>query len=245
MSVLDGRVALVSGGSQGMGESHTRAIVAAGGSVVIGDVDEERGSALARELGARVGFVRLDVTDASSWDHAVAHCVDTFGGLDILVNNAGVLRLGPLVEITDEDWDLVIRVNLSGTFKGIRAAAPALARSGSASIINISSTAGLKGFAGASAYASSKWGIRGLTKSAALELADQGIRVNSIHPGNIRTRMIDGLFEQFPHVAQGRAGESAEISALVVFLASDASSFSTGSEFIADGGETAGLPAFE
>lgn len=243
MADLTGKVALVSGGSQGMGASHARAIVRAGGSVVIGDVDEEKGRALADELGDAAHFVRLDVTDTESWERAVAESEERFGRLNVLVNNAGILRLNPIVDTPDDEWELVLRINLTGTFKGIRAAAPALERAGSASIINISSTAGLKGFAGSPAYNTSKWAVRGLTKSAALELADHGIRVNSVHPGNVRTQMIDGLYDGFPHVPQHRAADPSEITALVVYLASDESSFSTGSEFIADGGETAGLPA--
>lgn len=243
MGTLDEKVVLVTGASQGMGASHVRAVVDAGASVVIADVDADRGEALAAELGPKAVFVLLDVTSTQSWEAAIKATVSAFGGLDVLVNNAGILRTNPVVETSDDEWDLVLKVNLTGTFKGIRAAAPEMAKRGSTSIINISSTAGLKGFAGSSAYISSKWAVRGLTKAAALELASQGTRVNSIHPGNIKTQMIDGLYEDYPHVAQGRAGEPQEISALVVFLASESSSFSTGSEFVADGGETAGLPA--
>lgn len=243
MGSLDGKVVLVTGASQGMGASHVRAVVDAGASVVIADVDADRGEVLAAELGPKAVFVLLDVTSTQSWEAAIKATVSAFGGLDVLVNNAGILRTNPVVETSDDEWDLVLKVNLTGTFKGIRAAAPEMAKRGSTSIINISSTAGLKGFAGSSAYISSKWAVRGLTKAAALELASQGTRVNSIHPGNIKTQMIDGLYEDYPHVAQGRAGEPQEISALVVFLASESSSFSTGSEFVADGGETAGLPA--
>lgn len=161
MGSLAGKVALVSGGSQGLGASHVRGIVREGGSVVIGDVDEERGRALASELGDAVRFVRLDVTDTDGWNRAVEATVREFGALHVLVNNAGILRTNPILETSDEEWDLVLRINLTGTFKGIRAAAPALIESGSGSIINISSTAGLKGFAGSPAYNTSKWGVRG------------------------------------------------------------------------------------
>lgn len=243
MGLLDGKVVLITGASQGMGASHVRATIGAGASVVIADVDDARGELLSAEIGENAAFVHLDVTDTNDWDNAVSFAVQKYGGLDVLVNNAGILRTNPILETTDDEWELVLRVNLMGTFKGIRAAVPELSKRKYSSIINISSTAGLKGFAGSSAYNSSKWAVRGLTKTAALELASRGIRVNSIHPGNINTQMIDGLYEDFPHVAQGRAGNPSEISALVVFLASQESSFSTGSEFIADGGETAGLPA--
>lgn len=244
MGELSGKVALVSGGAQGLGASHARAIVIAGGSVVIGDLNEEAGSALAAELGEAARFVRLDVTSTESWREAVEYAEAEFGALNVLVNNAGVLRTSPIVECDDAEWDLVLATNLTGTFKGIRAAAPTLEKHAPASIINISSTAGLKGFAGTPAYNTSKWGVRGLTKNAALELADSGIRVTSVHPGNVNTNMIEGLYEDgFPHVAQKRAADPIEISNMVVFLASDKSSFATGSEFVVDGGETAGLPA--
>mgnify|MGYP001243221366 CR=1 FL=1 len=244
MGELTGKVALISGAAQGLGASHARAIVAAGGSVVIGDVNEEAGEALAVELGDAARFVRLDVTNAESWIEAVRFAEEAFGALNVLVNNAGILRTSPILKCDDDEWELVLAINLTGTFKGIRAAAPVMAKYAPASIINISSTAGLKGFAGTPAYNASKWGVRGLTKNAALELANLGIRVTSVHPGNVKTNMIEGLYEDgFPHVAQKRAAEPAEISNMVVFLASDLSSFATGSEFVVDGGETAGLPA--
>jgi 3alpha(or 20beta)-hydroxysteroid dehydrogenase len=226
-----------------MGASHARSIVLNGGAVVIGDVDEQNGKALVRELGGQARFVRLDVRSNKDWAEAVALAESEFGHLDVLVNNAGILRRAGVVECTDDEWDLVMSINLTGAFKGIRAAVPALARAASSSIINVSSAAGLKGFSGFAAYGTSKWGIRGLTKNAAIELAPLGIRVNSVHPGTIRTQMMDGHDISFAHVPQGRAGDPDEISNLVVFLASDESSFSTGAEFAADGGETAGLPS--
>lgn len=244
MGDLTGKVALISGAAQGLGASHARAVVAAGGSVVIGDVNEQAGRALAADLGDAACFVHLDVSSTESWLEAVRFAEEAFGALNVLVNNAGILRTSPIAECSDEEWALVLGINLTGTFKGIRAAAPTMAKYAPASIINISSTAGLKGFAGTPAYNTSKWGVRGLTKNAALELADSGIRVTSVHPGNVNTHMIEGLYEDgFPHVAQKRAADPIEISNMVVFLASDKSSFATGSEFVVDGGETAGLPA--
>lgn len=242
MNRLNGKIALISGAAKGMGASHARAVVAEGGSVVIGDVDEQNALALVEELGERAAFARLDVQVSQDWDNAVQRALDAFGGLNVLVNNAGILRSADIVDMPDADWDLVLGINLTGVMKGMRAAIPALVQSGNSSIINISSTAGLKAFPGTAAYNTAKWGIRGLTKTAALELAHQGVRVNSIHPGNVKTPMIDGLYMDFKHVAQGRAAEPNEISNLIVYLASDESSFSTGSEFVADGGETAGLP---
>lgn len=242
MNRLIGKVALISGAAKGMGASHARAIVAEGGSVVIGDVDETNALELVKELGSQAVFSRLDVQVNEDWDAAVKAAIDNFGKLNVLVNNAGILRSADVLDMPDDDWDLVLGINLTGVMKGMRAAIPALTESAPSSIINISSTAGLKAFPGTAAYNTAKWGIRGLTKTAALELAGNGIRVNSIHPGNVKTPMIDGLYMNFKHVAQGRAGDPLEISNLIVFLASDESSFSTGSEFVADGGETAGLP---
>lgn len=243
MSVLAEKVALVTGGSGGLGVSHCRAILAAGGSVVVADVDASAGATLVEQLGSKARFVQLDVTSSESWTKAVEFVEAEFGKLNVLVNNAGILRTSSIQECTDDEWNAVLGINLTGTFKGIRASVALMGKHPPASIINISSTAGLKGFAGVPAYNTSKWGVRGLTKNAALELASLGIRVNSIHPGNIKTQMIEGLYAEFPHVAQKRAGHPEEISNLVVYLASDLSSFSTGAEFVADGGETSGLPA--
>ncbi|MGP3534050.1 SDR family oxidoreductase [Microbacterium sp. RD1] len=239
---LPGKVALISGGAGGMGARHARALVDEGASVVIGDIDASTGSALADSLGDAARFVRLDVRDNDDWASAVSMAEEEFGQLNVLVNNAGIFRGGSVADCTDEQWELVLGINLTGALRGIRAATPALTRARPSSIVNISSTAGLKGFAGAVAYGASKWGLRGLTKDAAIDLAPFGIRVNSIHPGNVQTPMIDGLYANFDHVLQGRAGQPSEISDLVVFLASDESSFSTGAEFVADGGETVGLP---
>ena len=240
---LDGKVVLISGAASGMGASHARAVIREGARVVVGDVADQAGATLVAELGDAARFVHLDVRRDEDWAAAVDTAVREFGRLDALVNNAGILRGAGVVDCTDEDWDLVLAINLTGAFRGIRACVAALEASGAGSVVNISSTAGIKGFADNIAYGVSKWGVRGLTKDAAIDLAPRGIRVNSIHPGNIRTPMIDGLYMDYGHVLQGRPGEPEEISRLVVFLVSDESSFSTGSEFVADGGETAGLPA--
>ena len=160
MPRLEGKVALISGAAQGMGASHARAIVRHGGSVVIGDVDDERGKVFADSLGPRARFVHLDVRNSADWDDAVAMAVREFGCLNVLVNNAGVLRHSGVEQCSDEEWDLVLGINLTGAFKGIRAAADELKNSSPSSVINISSTAGLKGFAGFTAYGSSKWGLR-------------------------------------------------------------------------------------
>jgi len=239
---VDGKVALVSGGARGMGASHSRLLVEEGASVVIADLLDEDGAALAEELGPRATFVHLDVTAPDQWDRAVAHATTTFGSLDILVNNAGIANGAALTEFTDEMWSKIIAINLSGVFYGMRAAVPALARSGHGSIVNISSVEGLQGSPGLHGYVAAKFGVRGLTKSAAVELAAAGIRVNSIHPGLIETPMTTGIDATQLQIPLGRAAKPEEVSRLVLFLASDESSYSTGSEFVIDGGLTSHIP---
>jgi len=241
MDRLTGKVALISGAARGLGAEFARALAGEGASVVIGDVLDEDGRRLAEEIGQAARYVHLDVRDYDQWRNAVELTEQSFGRLDILVNNAGVVRSAPIDEHSLEDWNLVIDVNLTGSFYGIRAAVEALKASGRGSIINISSDAGLQGYGGITGYNASKFGLRGLTKSAALDLGMYNVRVNAVHPGLIRTPLLDGM--EFPqdHVALHRMGEVSEIANLVVFLASDEASFSTGAEFIADGGESAGL----
>jgi len=241
MTRVAGKVALISGGARGMGAAHAELLVAEGASVVIGDILDEEGEATAARLGDSARFVHLDVTKPEDWDAAVRAAVDGFGGLDILVNNAGIANFASIEDYTLEQWNLIIAINLTGTFNGIKAAIPALKESGRGSIINISSTAGIKGVAALPGYTAAKFAVRGLTKEVAIDLGRYNIRANSIHPGNIRTPMTDGLDVDQSLVPLGRMGDASELSAMVLFLASDESSFSTGAEFIADGGETAGI----
>jgi 3alpha(or 20beta)-hydroxysteroid dehydrogenase len=238
---LAGKVALISGGARGMGEAFARAMVAQGANVVLGDILDDEGEALARELGADAVYVHLDVTDREQWAAAVAAAVERFGTLNVLVNNAGIVNFGPIDEYAPEQWDTVIAVNLTGVFNGIHAALDALKQGAPSSIINISSTAGLQGYAALSGYNASKYGVRGLTKSVAIDLGTAGVRCNSVHPGAVATPMTAPLELPQKHVAMRRVGQPEELAHLVVFLASDESSFSTGAEFVADGGETAGL----
>lgn len=241
MSRLKGKVAIVSGGARGLGAAISRRFVAEGASVVIGDVLEEEGAAIARELGECARFVRLDVTDEESWTGAVATAVSEFGYLDVLVNNAGISNKGMLGEYTLQDWNAIIGVNLTGTFLGISSAVKELKKSTRGpSIINIASTAALVAYPAISGYVASKYGVRGLTKAAALELAQHGIRVNSVHPGVVETKMTAAADLPQTHVAMKRQGHPSEIANLVLYLASDEAAYSTGSEFIADGGELAG-----
>ena len=241
---LEGKVALISGAAKGMGASHARAVVREGGKVIIGDVLDGASQELAASLGDdRAIAVHLNVVDSDDWHKAVDAGLAKFGKIDVLVNNAGILHAAPIEDYTDADWQRIIDINLTGAMKGIRAIAPTMRKAGGGSIINISSTAGIKGFAGILGYVTTKFGLRGMTKAAAIELASLHIRVNSIHPGNIETDMTAGLYPSLKHVPMDRMGSAEEISNLVVYLASDESSFSTGAEFIADGGETAGMPS--
>ena len=239
MARLDGKVALISGAGRGIGAAIARAMVGEGAKVVIGQRNDAEGQAMADELGPAATFVHLDVTQPAEWATAVATTVATYGTLNVLVNNAGIATYGPIDEYSRADWDATIAVDLTGVFHGIQAAIPALKQAGGGSIINMSSIAGLLGIPGGPGYVAAKFGVRGLTKAAALDLGKYGIRVNSVHPGFVHTAMTaDGPVQ--PRGPLGRGAEPGEIANLVVFLASDESSFSTGSEFVADGGETAG-----
>ena len=241
---LDGKRALITGAARGMGAAHARAFVAEGARVVLADVADDEGRALAAELGDVARYVHLDVTDAEGWTAAVRVAEEEFGGLDVLVNNAGVFLRAPLEETTPETWHRILDINLTGPFLGMRAALGALTASGRGSIVNVSSTAGMEGYPGYHAYGASKWGLRGLTKSAALELASVGIRVNSLHPGGVATPLIEAFREITDADLEGstltRLARPEEVTGLVVFLAGDESSYCTGAEFVVDGGITAG-----
>ncbi|WP_278265454.1 glucose 1-dehydrogenase [Nocardia sp. AG03] len=240
MARLTGKVALISGGARGMGAAHARRFVAEGASVVLGDVLDDDGALVAKELGESAIYRHLDVREPEQWDAAVAAAVETFGGLHVLVNNAGIVNGNRLVDFALDEWQRILDINLTGTFLGMRAAVPAM--TGGGSIVNISSVEGMRGSPGLHGYTATKFAVRGLTKSAALELAAQGIRVNSVHPGLISTPMTEGIPADFLQIPVQRAAEPDEVSALVAYLASDESSYSTGAEFVVDGGLTVGVP---
>ncbi|MEV2225547.1 glucose 1-dehydrogenase [Nocardia vinacea] len=242
MGRLTGKVALISGGARGMGAAHARALVAEDARVVLGDILDEEGAALAKELGDNAAYVHLDVREKQQWQDAVAEAVQRFGSLNVLVNNAGIVNGNLLVDFELSEWQKIIDINLTGTFLGMQTATPAMIEAGGGSVINISSVEGMRGSPGLHGYTATKFAVRGLTKSTALELAQYGIRVNSIHPGLIRTPMTDGIPEDFLQIPLGRAADPSEVSALVTYLASDESSYSTGAEFVIDGGLTVGVP---
>jgi 3alpha(or 20beta)-hydroxysteroid dehydrogenase len=244
---LDGKVALISGGGRGRGQgaAEGRLLAAHGATVVLADVLDEEGEQTAGSIdGAE--YAHLDVTSEAAWDAVVADVVARHGRLDVVVNNAGIARMARLVNATMADWDTTIAVNQTGVFLGMRAGARAMIEAGNGgSIVNISSVAGLQGLFGSTAYTASKWAVRGITKVAAKELGRHGIRVNSIHPGFIETDMLaQGGFDEDPEqrekmarsVPLRRVGQPADIANMVLFLATDASSYCTGQEFVVDGG---------
>lgn len=242
MGRVDGKVVLISGGARNIGGASARMLVAEGAKVVIGDLLDDEGKALAAELGDDACYVHLDVTSEEDWADAVDRTVAEFGRLDVLFNNAGIFNGGQLQRYQRSQWQEMLDVNLTGAFLGMKAAADAMIAAGGGSIINTSSIEGLRGTPWAHGYVASKWGLTGLTKSAAMELAPHGIRVNSLHPGRISTPATDLMPENLIPIPLGRPGQPEEVAAFVVFLASDESSFATGAEFVVDGGTVMHIP---
>ncbi|MFN3424115.1 MAG: SDR family NAD(P)-dependent oxidoreductase [Novosphingobium meiothermophilum] len=247
MGKLEGKVAIVTGGARGMGAATCRRFVAEGARVAIADVLEAEGAALAAELGAAARFLRLDVTSEENWAEVVAAADAGLGPVDVLVNNAGILMFKSLLETTKADYERVLGVNLVGEFLGIKAVAPGMIARGKGAIINVSSVDGMKGANSLVAYASSKWGVRGLTKVAAMELGHKGIRVNSVHPGGVDTVMSnhtgaprEEVDKGYANVPLQRIGGPEEVAAASAFLASDDASYLHGAEIVVDGGMTVG-----
>lgn len=247
---LQGRVALVTGAARGQGEAEARLFVREGASVVVADVLDAEGEAVAKELGTAASYVHLDVTNESDWEAAVAAAVAKFAKLDVLVNNAGIVAMAMLADTTLADYRRVIDVNQIGVFLGMRSVISAMTAAGGGSIVNISSIDGMAGMAGMTSYVASKFAVRGMTKTAALELGPRGIRVNSVHPGLIETPMLHtgaaeidaGLAQVAKRFPAGRIGTAEEVAQVSLFLASDESSYCTGTEFVVDGGLMAGVP---
>jgi len=247
MARLAGKVAIISGAAQGMGAATARLFAAEGAKVVLGDILEEKGRAVAAEIGESAHFEKLDVRLEEDWQRVVAAATGRFGKLDVLVNNAAITHFGAVDEIRKEDAERVLDINVIGTLMGVKHAIPALKANGRGVIINISSVDGLRGCNGLIAYTASKWAVRGMSKSLAYELGPSGIRVVSIHPGGVNTEMGnptgevgDSLNSRYTTVPLQRIGEPEEIARASLFVASDEASYISGAEIAVDGGWTAG-----
>jgi 3alpha(or 20beta)-hydroxysteroid dehydrogenase len=241
---LDGKIALITGAARGQGAAAARRFVQEGARVMLTDVLDDQGKELAAELGAE--YCHLDVSNEDEWAEAIAFTISTFGDITVLVNNAGVLHFSALTETTLADYQRVIGINQVGTFLGMRSVAESMTRAGGGSIVNVSSIEGLGGMPYLVAYTASKFAIRGMTKVAAMELGQHGIRVNSVHPGAIDTPMIGEALGRpvdispiGKKVALRRVGQPEDVAGVVLFLASDDSAYCTGAEFVVDGGATA------
>ncbi|MDX1505586.1 MAG: glucose 1-dehydrogenase [Spongiibacter sp.] len=249
MSRLTNKVAIITGAARGMGAVTARRFVEEGARVIIADILDDAGQSLAAELGEAARYVRADVSQAQDWDTLVEAAED-FGPLNVLVNNAGILHFAAIADSDGEDYMRIIRVNQLGPYLGMRAVLEPMKRAGGGSIINTSSIDGLQAKNGICAYASSKWALRGMSKSAAIEFGPHNIRVNTVHPGGVFTAM-HGSGDQaepseqdnafYVNHALPRVGLPVEVANMNLFLASDESSYSTGAEFIVDGGWNAGL----
>lgn len=243
MARLKGKVAIITGAAQGMGASHARRFVEEGAKVVLTDLNEEKGNQLASELGENALFLKQNVTSAEDWAIVVAKAEEKFGPVNILVNNAGITMAKSILETTEEEYRRIVDINQVSVFLGMKTVIPSMQKAGGGSIVNISSINGIVG--GAVGYTDTKFAVRGITKAAAMECSHYGIRVNSVHPGVIATPMVvqedtKAAVEEFAkHIPLKRVAQPEEVTNLVLYLASDESSYSTGAEFIVDGGITA------
>jgi 3alpha(or 20beta)-hydroxysteroid dehydrogenase len=247
MARLEGKVAIITGGARGMGGATSRLFAAEGAKVVIADVLDKEGAALAAELKGQAIFQHHDVSDEDSWAAVMEKALAAFGKVDILVNNAGVLLFKTILETSKADYERVLGVNLMGAFLGMKAVAPHMIARGSGSIVNISSVDGMKAANSLGAYCSSKWGVRGLTKVAAMEFGHKGVRVNSVHPGGVDTAMGNPYAEsredvnkRYTMVPMQRVGDPIEVARTSLFLASDDASYLCGAEIAVDGGMLTG-----
>ncbi len=245
MGKLDHKVAIITGAAQGIGAACAELFIKEGAKVVLTDINETLGKQVAATFHEQAMFITHDVSKRADWEHVLTETRKRFGEVDVLVNNAGIVIQKPFEEATDEDFHLTYNINQFGVYLGMHVCYPSLKTSKEGSIINVSSTSGFVGKAGLMAYNGSKFAVRGMTKSAALEFAKDNIRVNSVHPGFIKTPMTEEhISEAYKQKAiqdtpLKRAGEACEVAKMILFLACDDSSFSTGSEFIIDGGRLA------
>jgi len=247
---LKNKVAFISGSARGMGAVEARLFAEEGAAVMVSDVNVESGKRVAAEIakaGGKADFVELDVTNEGEWKAAIGETERRFGRVDILVNNAGIFVATVIEKTPEEEWDRLMDINGKGVFLGTKHAIPAMRRAGGGAIVNISSGAGIVGNKMEGAYTATKGAVRLFTKSAALQGAKDGIRVNSVHPGTIDTEMVASLLADKEYhrwvktmIPLGRVGKAEEVAKLVLFLASDDASYTTGAEFVIDGGYTAG-----
>ena len=242
MGKLDGKIAIITGAASGMGIRHAEKFVEEGAKVVLADIAVEAGEKLAAELGANARFFKLNVASAEGWDEIVKFTEKEFGPINVLVNNAGIGIFKLMDDLTVEDFQKTMDVNTLSIFLSLKAVVPSMKKAGGGSIVNISSVDGLRGAATAMAYCASKFAVNGITRCAAVELGTSNIRVNTVHPGVIKTPMAEQgeIAEIIAALEQGvpmkRAGTLDEASNLVIFLASDDSTYCTGAEFVIDGG---------
>ncbi len=246
MGRLEGKVALITGAARGQGAAEARLFAAEGAKVWVTDVLDAEGEATAADIGERAAYHHLDVTDEEAWVLLREELLERDGRIDVLVNNAGIFRIMPTALTSEVEYRQIIDINQIGTFLGMKTMIPPMVEAQSGSIVNISSVAGLTGAAGTMAYAASKWAVRGMTKVAAKEVAPFGVRVNSVHPGIIDTPMMaeaspeGNLLERVVRgIPMGHVAQAEDVARLVLYLASDESRYSTGSEFVVDGGMTA------
>lgn len=243
MTEWQNKVVLITGAARGMGAAHVRKFVENGAKVVFTDVLEQEGQALEQELEGKATFFKLDISNAAQWQQVVKDTEVLFGPIHILVNNAGISIKGSILELTEQQYRKVLDVNQLGVFHGMQAVVPSMKKVQDGAIINISSILGIAARADSLAYVSTKFAIRGMTKVAALEFVADGIRVNSVHPGSIKTALTPTVYpteeamqEREREIPLQRFGKVEDVAALVAFLASNEASYITGSEFVIDGG---------